>query len=315
MFGTISKYLLKPLVPVIRLSGDIDVKSTYLVRRSLRKISPKRSKALGLIIDTNTGSPAQCEIIVSNIKTYCKTHKIPFYTFAENQAISMGYWMLCAGDKVYADKASAIGGVGTNLTHLDVKDLVKSYNIELRTFSSDIKKVIPSIYQDVEDVHRTAMQSWADNVRENFIKHIEKQRGSKLSIPVEGRDEKLYQGQMLTGQEGKKYELIDDLGTYVSVFHEKFPNTRIVDMSQQPTVDVYKDWMREVIKVLSSKVLPYFVLYYVLKNIVRVYLILLAFGRKKRLPKDGKPENDKVSQTQGQPPEGNLPPAVNIQKA
>jgi len=239
MLGKLSKYFLKPLVPIIRLEGDIDTRSTYLVSRSLKKISPSRSKALGIVINSNGGSPVQTEIILNKIKSFCNEHHLPLYTFAEDQALSVGYWMLCSGDKVYADKASALGSVGASISHIGAKDFLEARNVEVRTWVSDDKKIVPPIFYDVKDVHKQSMQKWTDNVRSNFIAHIEKYRNSKISIPEKERDEKLYQGTALTGQEGLNYGLVDSLGTYASVFYRDFPECRIVDYSEKPTLDKY----------------------------------------------------------------------------
>ncbi len=280
MFGKISKYFLKPLVPIIRLEGDIDTRSALLVSRSLKKISPDRSKALGLVINANGGSPVQTEVILTKIKAYCKEHHLPLYTFAEDQAISAGYWMLCAGDKVYADKSSTVGCVGANISHMGAKRLFEERGVEVRTWVSDEKKIVPPVFYDVKDVHREAMQKWTDSVRNSFIADIEKYRSNKITVPQGERDQKLYQGQAFTGQEVLNYGMVDHLGTYASVFFKEFPLCRIVDVSEKPNFEKYRETFVELVKLLTSKALPLIIAYFVIKGTIKVYLLILVMKKK-----------------------------------
>ena len=50
--------------------------------------------------------------MVSRVHAFAKKHDVPFYTFAEDLAASAGYWMLCTGDTVYANKQSLVGSIG-----------------------------------------------------------------------------------------------------------------------------------------------------------------------------------------------------------
>jgi len=49
----------------------------------------------------------------SKVKVFAERRNIPFYTFAQNQAASGGYWLLCSGTSgVYASKHSQVGSIG-----------------------------------------------------------------------------------------------------------------------------------------------------------------------------------------------------------
>lgn len=280
MFGNLSKKIFKPLVPVIRINGDINSTTTFLVSRSLNKIKPGRSDALGVVINSDGGSPAQCEIILKKIKEFCHEHHLPLYTFAEDRALSAGYWMLCVGDKVYADKSSALGSIGTTVTHTDVTGLFKKFNIEVRTWDSDKDKVVPSIYQEPNEVQTQNMQKWADNCHKSFISHIEQYRKSKITVPEGERKEKLYQGKVWTGKEAMEYGLVDGFGTYAAVLFKDFPKSRIVDVSEKPTLEKYREQFFTIVKLASSKALPWIIAYFVIKGCIKLYLLILVFKKK-----------------------------------
>jgi len=294
MFGKISKLFLKPLVPIIRLEGDIDTRSALLVSRGLKKIKPDRSKALGLVINSNGGSPVQTELIMNKIKAYCHEHHLPLYTFAEDQAVSAGYWMLSAGDKVYADKSSTVGCIGANVSHLGVKKFFEERDIEVRTWVSDDKKIVPPMFYDVKDVHKEAMQKWTDSIRKDFIANVERFRSNKIKVPQGEREDKLYQGQAFTGQEVLNYGLVDHLGTYASVFFKDFPLCRIVDVSEKPTFEKYQQTIVELIKLLTSKALPLIIAYFVIKGTIKVYLLILVLKKKNSSDPEEVKEGEKL---------------------
>lgn len=125
--GTLQKVLLKPTIPVIKISGVIDIDQypvpslssnlkyfwrTAKVAQSLKRVNTARAKALAVVVNSPGhpqfsfigsicsvlgGSPAQSEIICHKIKHFCHEHRLPLYTFAEDVAASGGYFILCIG--------------------------------------------------------------------------------------------------------------------------------------------------------------------------------------------------------------------------
>ena len=43
------------------------------------------------------GSPAQCELLASYIRSLAQETSTPVYAFAQDVAASGGYWLMCAG--------------------------------------------------------------------------------------------------------------------------------------------------------------------------------------------------------------------------
>ena len=46
------------------------------------------------------------------VAEFAKERNLPFYTFAEDVAASGGYFILCAGETVYANEHSLVGSIG-----------------------------------------------------------------------------------------------------------------------------------------------------------------------------------------------------------
>jgi len=61
---------------------------------------------------------------------------VPYYTFAENVAASGGYWLLCAGDHVYANRSSIVGSIGVISAKFAAKSILDKNYIEQAVIST-----------------------------------------------------------------------------------------------------------------------------------------------------------------------------------
>jgi ClpP class serine protease len=68
-----------------------------MIEASLQSISSAKMKALAVVINSMGGSPTQCDIISNKLLHFSKNHHIPLYTFAEDFALSGGYYLLSIG--------------------------------------------------------------------------------------------------------------------------------------------------------------------------------------------------------------------------
>ena len=114
------------------------VKSIQAIESQLKKISTLRKPtALGVLVNSPGGSPAQCEIIVETLKQFTHHHHIPLYTFGLDVAASGGYFILSAGDKVFADPSCLVGSIGVISQHISFKDLIQKHKLEYRKIASN----------------------------------------------------------------------------------------------------------------------------------------------------------------------------------
>ena len=61
------------------------------------------------------------------------------YTFAEDVAASGGYFVLCIGDRVFADPASLVGSIGVISQWFGVGKAIKALGVEHKTLTSNDK--------------------------------------------------------------------------------------------------------------------------------------------------------------------------------
>ena len=71
------------------------------------------------------------------ITTFARTKDVPFYTFAEDVAASGGYWLLCQGEKVYANQSSLVGSIGVISALAGVKGPLDDLKIGRQTITTD----------------------------------------------------------------------------------------------------------------------------------------------------------------------------------
>ena len=82
---------------------------------SCRGISSLDQKCFNLIVSEG-GAPTQCELITDYLKLKVKHQpgpdKVKVYSFVEDLAASGGYWLACAGERIYVKETSVVGSIG-----------------------------------------------------------------------------------------------------------------------------------------------------------------------------------------------------------
>ena len=147
--------LRKPIVAVIKIddvincerytclpsisSSHLPCDRAYKFNKSLKNVPKRRVKCLALVINSAGGSPSQCHHIVQRLKYYSANSKVPVYTFAEEAATSGGFYILAAGDKIFADKTSLLGGVGAVAQLTSLKQLADDWSVTMLKATSDSK--------------------------------------------------------------------------------------------------------------------------------------------------------------------------------
>jgi len=237
--GGLQKLLFGPIVPIVRVQGIIGPGSTARIEASLRKIDVSRSAAVALVINSRGGSPTQSSIMLEKIQNFCEENHLRLYTFAEDIAASGGYYLLCAGDKVYVDNTSWVGSIGVVSQAVSIKNLLEKNNIEIRDFTTNEDSLLYNAKptKEITDNYRERVKNIGKPIHDLFIKHVEEYRGKKITIPTEKRDEKLYQAEVWTGKHAVELGLADELGTFEEVLPKEFPRSKLVEVTHLSFVE------------------------------------------------------------------------------
>jgi signal peptide peptidase SppA len=218
-----------PQVAVLRLSGVIGgghfrprgsaINMDALAGPIEQAFSIRGVKAVALAVNSPGGSPVQSSLIHKRIRALAAEKEVPVYAFAEDVAASGGYWLLCAGDEIYADANSVVGSIGVISAGFGFTELIAKIGVERRAHAQGERKMMldPFAPEKDEDVERlTALQK---DMHESFQALVKDSRGDRLA---KRKQKEIFSGDIWTGQRAQALGLVDGIGDMRSVMREKF---------------------------------------------------------------------------------------------
>ena len=215
-----------PVVAVVRLSGIIGAMG--IARRGMtlaglagpleRAFASPRTQAVALAINSPGGSPVQASLIARRIRDLAEEKSKPVYAFVEDVGASGGYWLACAADEIYADRASIVGSIGVISAGFGLHDLIARYGVERRVYTAGSRKLILDPFQPErpEDVEK--IRAIQRDVHGTFKAVVRERRGVRLKAG----EEALFEGEMWTGDQALALGLIDGIGHLRPVLREKY---------------------------------------------------------------------------------------------
>ncbi len=223
----------KTVIPHVRLTGIIGSGGRFKQGMELanqrdilkKAFSLKKISHVAISINSPGGSPVQSHLIYSYIRQLADKKKVKVLIFAEDVAASGGYFIACAGDEIYANSSSIIGSIGVISASFGFKDLIQKIGIERRVYTAGKNKstLDPFVSEKEEDVKR--LKNIQLELHADFIKVVEKSRGSKLKDPEKNN---IFTGEFWTGKTALKLGLIDGIGNADQVLKEKFGEKAII---------------------------------------------------------------------------------------
>ena len=230
MFSIFNK---KKVIPHVRLSGIIGNVGRFKQgidlanqRDILKKaFSVKKISHVAISINSPGGSPVQSHLIYSYVRQLADKNKVKVIVFAEDVAASGGYFIACAGDEIYANSSSIIGSIGVISASFGFKNLIQKIGVERRVYTAGKNKstLDPFVEEKEEDVKR--LKNIQLELHADFIKIVEKSRGSKLKDPEKNN---IFTGEFWTGKTSLKLGLIDGIGNADQILKEKFGDKVII---------------------------------------------------------------------------------------
>ena len=220
------------VVAILRLQGvigNVGVKKGLnldTLNQSIEKaFKTPKLRAVCLAINSPGGSPVQSELIAARIINLSKEHNVPVYSFVEDVAASGGYWLACAGDKIYASKSSIIGSIGVISSSFGFSDAIKKLGIERRVYTQGNNKSIldPFVAEKKEDIK--IISNLQKSIHQHFIDYIKSRRNRCLTQT----DEILFNGEFWTGETATAFGLIDGIDDMYSFIKRKFGDKVKID--------------------------------------------------------------------------------------
>lgn len=239
------KKFLKPTIAIISLrgvilSGKSGLKSGLNIENLASSIEEAfkkpRLKEVILFINSPGGSPAQSELIYKKIKLEAKKANIPVTAFAEDVAASGGYYIACAADKIYSLENTIIGSIGVISAGFGFEKAIEKLGINRRIYTQGENKSIldpfmPEKKQDIE-----LIKEIQNNIHDNFKNVVRESRKDKLNLD----EEELFSGKFWAGKSAKEIGLIDEIGDFYTIIHEKYGDEVKIEIINQN-----KSWLKK----------------------------------------------------------------------
>lgn len=124
-----------------------------------------------------------------------------------NVAASGGYYIACAGEKIFANPGTVTGSIGVITQLTNFTQLAQLAHVDVVTIKSGQFKDMGNPFREFKDEDRDVFQSMILNIYEQFIADVATGRGLKLEEVRQIADGRVY-----TGQQARDLKLVDELG-------------------------------------------------------------------------------------------------------
>lgn len=184
-----------------------------------RAFSGRKIKAVAIEINSPGGSPVQSHLIYQYVREMSKEKKIPVYCFTEDVAASGGYYLACAGEKIYASESSIIGSIGVISAGFGYVEAIKKLGVERRVYAQGENKSILDPFQPSKASDVKILNEVQKDVHEVFKSVVREARGKKIAKTDE---KELFSGIFYGGKRAVEKGLADEIGDVYSVMRKKF---------------------------------------------------------------------------------------------
>ncbi len=226
-----------PVVPVIRFDGVIAPRqwrgAMSLASHAAaldRAFRMKRAVAVAIIVNSPGGSPVQSSLLYRRIRQLAEEKRLPVFAFAEDVAASGGYWLVLAGDEIYADETSILGSIGVVSSGFGFTRLIDRIGIERRLHTAGENKSLLDPFLPESDRDLARLSALQQDMHAAFKEHVKRRRVGK----IDAGDETLFSGEVMTGRAALAKGLIDGVGDLRAVIRARFGDrVRLVPVASE----------------------------------------------------------------------------------
>ena len=207
-------------VAVIKFHGEIgpDYRGCSISWDRYREVlvsafSDTKNKAVVMDIECGGGSTSETQLLVREIRRQAEFYNKPVYAFVRACAISGGYWLACAADKIYAQSTSEIGSIGAMAEWVGTSRRDKKEGIQYRNFVSGSRKVQLDPHQKLNKKDVAKAHESLKVIHDEFKSWVISRRGESL----QEKPAKIMNGDWWMGRRAHELGLIDGIGDMVDI--------------------------------------------------------------------------------------------------
>lgn len=194
-------------IALVELKAPI-MESESIVRQFKRYRENSSVKAIVFRIESPGGGVAASQEIYEQVKK-TRDAGMPVVVSMGSMAASGGYYAAIGASRIVANPGSVTGSIGVISQFLNFQDLMFKLGIGESTIKSGKLKDAGSPYRKMTAEDRKYFQSMVDDIYDQFVSAVAKERKLKKSYV-----RSLADGRVYTGRKAYELKLIDTLGTY-----------------------------------------------------------------------------------------------------
>ncbi|MEP7049288.1 MAG: signal peptide peptidase SppA [Pseudomonadota bacterium] len=212
----------KPHVAVVPAEGAITMEpggplqqggiTARALGKTLRRMQHDDSvKAVVLRIDSPGGSPLASDLIWHEMMELRK--RKPVIVSVGNMAASGGYYIACAGQRIFAERTSIVGSIGVFGGKINVAPALEQFGIHAETFAAS-----PEAGAAQRAAFNSPLSAWDDATRERIRAQMQGIYDLFIARVAQGRHmspDKVRmsaEGHIWSGDQGLERGLIDEVG-------------------------------------------------------------------------------------------------------
>ena len=191
-------------IGVVEVKGEItDGKQTLKDLKAFR--DDPGIKAIVVRIDSPGGAVGPSQEIYSFIKKIREKKHV--LVSMGSIAASGGFYIACAGEKIYADPGTLTGSIGVIMQVPNVQGVLKWAGVEMNTLTAGKMKDSLSPFREMRPEERQYYENLLEDVHEQFIGAVATGRNLKVE-----QVRPIADGRVFTGRQAKALKLVDELG-------------------------------------------------------------------------------------------------------
>jgi signal peptide peptidase SppA len=133
----------------------------------------------------------------------------PIVAVANHLAASAAYWIATAADELVVTPSAQVGSIGVFAAHEDLSKMMDQDGIKISLVSAGKYKVEGNPYEPLTDEARASIQGRVDQVYDEFIAAVSRNRGANLDQVRNG----FGQGRVVSAQQAVEYGMADRVET------------------------------------------------------------------------------------------------------
>lgn len=215
-----------PVVAVVPLKGVIGGMGPWQRGLTLGSVAPLLERAfklpslvaVALAVNSPGGAPVQAAQITRRIRALADEHKVKVFAFAEDVAASGGYWLLTAGDEIYADESSLVGSIGVVTAGFGFPELLKRFGIERRVYVAGPHKAGLDPFQPEREEEVAHLRRIQADIHAAFRTHVAARRQDRLKAS----DDELFSGRFWSGRAAVELGLVDGIADLRTLMRQRY---------------------------------------------------------------------------------------------